>query len=80
MLYNAGAEVFCACLARKSNYYLSTIHTFLLFLAEEIYSAGNSAGIVIWGGLLVLFQKKRAKQEAAQIAVIFHKKRMDRRP
>ena len=31
-------EVSCACLALKSNYYLSAIHTFLRFLAEEGYT------------------------------------------
>ena len=39
-------EVFCACLALKSNYYLSAIHTFLRFLAEEGYTQRDYSCIV----------------------------------
>ena len=39
-------EVSCACLALKSNYYLSTIHTFLRFLAEEGYTQRDYSYIV----------------------------------
>ena len=39
-------EVSCACLAPKSNYYLSTIHTFLRFLAEEGYTQRDYSYIV----------------------------------
>ena len=39
-------EVSCACLALKSNYYLSAIHTFLRFLAEEGYTQRDSSCIV----------------------------------
>lgn len=39
-------EVSCACLALKSNYYLSAIHTFLRFLAEEGYTQRDYSCIV----------------------------------
>ena len=39
-------EVSCACLALKSNYYLSTIHTFLRFLAEEGYTQRDYSYVV----------------------------------
>lgn len=39
-------EVSCACLALKSNYYLSAIHTFLRFLAEEEYTQCDYSYIV----------------------------------
>lgn len=39
-------EVSCACLALKSNYYLSAIHTFLRFLAEEGYTQRDYSYIV----------------------------------
>ena len=39
-------EVSCACLALKSNYYLSAIHTFLRFLAEEGYIQRDYSCIV----------------------------------
>ena len=39
-------EVSCACLALKSNYYLSAIHTFLRFLAEEEYTQRDYSYIV----------------------------------
>ena len=39
-------EVSCACLALKSNYYLSDIHTFLRFLAEEGYTQRDYSCIV----------------------------------
>ena len=40
------AEGSCACLALKSNYYLSAIHTFLRFLAEEGYTQRDYSCIV----------------------------------
>lgn len=39
-------EVSCACLALKSNYYLSAIHTFLRFLTEEGYTQRDYSCIV----------------------------------
>ena len=39
-------RVSCACLALKSNYYLSAIHTFLRFLAEEGYTQRDYSCIV----------------------------------
>ena len=39
-------EVSCACLALKSTYYLSAIHTFLRFLAEEGYTQRDYSCIV----------------------------------
>ncbi len=39
-------EVSCACLALKSNYYLSAIHTFLRFLAEEGYTRRDYSSVV----------------------------------
>ena len=39
-------EFSCACLALKSNYYLSAIHTFLRFLAEEGYTQRDYSYIV----------------------------------
>ncbi len=39
-------EVSRACLALKSNYYLSAIHTFLRFLAEEGYTGRDYSGVV----------------------------------
>ena len=39
-------EVSCTCLALKSNYYLSAIHTFLRFLTEEGYTQRDYSCIV----------------------------------